>query len=99
MRTHHLILAALLAGTAACSRPEPRSWEELSRTYECPEWFRDARFGLWAHWGPQAQPELGGGWYARNMYMTDVGGETWGANAYDYHCRTYGHPSEVATRM
>lgn len=95
MRMHHLILAALFAGTAACSRPEPRSWEELSRTYECPEWFRDARFGLWAHWGAQAQPEKGGGWYARNMYMTDVGGETWGADAYAYHCHTYGHPSEV----
>jgi alpha-L-fucosidase len=32
--------------------------------YACPEWFRDAKFGIWAHWGPQAVPEQGD-WYAR----------------------------------
>lgn len=28
------------------------TWESLSR-YEVPDWFRDAKFGMWAHWGPQ----------------------------------------------
>jgi len=46
------------------------------------------------HWGAQSQPDSGGGWYARHMYMQDVGRETWGSNAYPYHLRTYGHPSE-----
>ncbi len=32
--------------------------------YECPKWFRDAKFGIWAHWGPQAVP-MEGDWYAR----------------------------------
>ena len=37
-------------------------------TYKCPEWFRDAKFGIWAHWGPQSVPHHGD-WYARNMYI------------------------------
>ncbi|MGH9585381.1 MAG: alpha-L-fucosidase, partial [Acidobacteriaceae bacterium] len=36
--------------------------------YEVPEWFRDAKFGMWAHWGPQSAIE-DGDWYARNMYI------------------------------
>ena len=54
--------------------------------YECPEWFRDAKFGMWAHWGPQSVPMVGD-WYARQMYIE-------GHAQYDHHCRTYGHPSE-----
>ena len=41
--------------------------DESLKTYECPEWFRDAKFGIWSHWGPQAVPRQGD-WYARNMY-------------------------------
>src|ERR1017187_1259551 len=39
------------------------TWESLKQ-YQCPEWFRDAKFGIWAHWGPQCEPE-DGDWYAR----------------------------------
>lgn len=74
-------------------------WEELRKHFECPAWFAKARFGIWAHWGAQSQPEEGGGWYARHMYMPDVKNETWGKNAYPYHCKTYGHPSEKDLRM
>jgi alpha-L-fucosidase len=42
------------------------TWESLAQ-YEAPEWFRDAKFGIWAHWGPQCEPERGD-WYAREMY-------------------------------
>ena len=38
------------------------------KAYEIPEWFRDAKFGIWAHWGPQSAVEYGD-WYARNMYI------------------------------
>ena len=41
---------------------------ESLRAWEVPEWFRDAKFGIWAHWGPQSAVEAGD-WYARNMYM------------------------------
>ncbi len=52
-----------------CAGKYEPSWESLS-DYECPEWFRDAKFGIWAHWGPQCQPEYGD-WFARGMYQED----------------------------
>lgn len=54
--------------------------------YECPEWFKNAKFGIWSHWGPQSVP-MCGDWYARNMYIQ-------GTPQYEYHVRHYGHPSE-----
>src|SRR6478735_11606122 len=62
------------------------SWESLKQ-YRAPEWFRDAKFGIWAHWTAQCVPEQGD-WYARRMYLQ-------GDPAYDYHVKTYGHPSKV----
>ena len=56
------------------------------KQYQCPEWFRDAKFGIWAHWGPQAVP-MDGDWYARGMYEP-------GNKHYKYHLAHYGHPSE-----
>src|SRR3954468_10011852 len=60
---------------------------ESLREYEIPEWFRDAKFGIWAHWGPQSAVEAGD-WYARNMYIQ-------GNHQYQHHVKTYGHPSKV----
>jgi alpha-L-fucosidase len=60
------------------------SWESLKQ-YQTPEWFRDAKFGIWAHWGPQCQPEHGD-WYAREMYLE-------GSSDYKDHLARYGHPS------
>lgn len=54
--------------------------------FKCPEWFRDAKFGLWSHWGAQSVP-MYGDWYARNMYIED-------SQQYLYHLRHYGHPSK-----
>ena len=66
------------------------TWESLAQ-YEFPEWFRDAKFGIWAHWGPQCEPEKGD-WYARNMYsQLTKKGELNGV--YQYHVEHYGHPS------
>ncbi len=53
--------------------------------YQCPEWFRDAKLGMWAHWGPQAVPMMGD-WYAKHMYVQ-------GHPQYKHHLETYGHPS------
>ncbi len=69
-------------------------WEQLRQQYQFPKWYTEAKFGIWVHWGAQTQPDSGGGWYARHMYMQDVGKEQWGKNAYSYHVRQYGHPSE-----
>ena len=59
-----------------------------------PEWFRDSKFGIWAHWGPQCQPEWGD-WYARLLYMQ--GRQPWlpPETAYDHHIKHYGHPSRT----
>ena len=59
---------------------------ESLRQYSSPEWFRDAKFGIWSHWGPQSVPMFGD-WYARNMYIQ-------GTQQYEYHLRHYGHPSK-----
>ncbi|MBN2807489.1 MAG: alpha-L-fucosidase [Prolixibacteraceae bacterium] len=61
------------------------TWESLSQ-YEVPEWFSNAKFGIWAHWGPQCQPEMGD-WYGRGMYNE-------GSWQYNYHVKKYGHPSK-----
>ena len=62
------------------------NWESL-KTYETPEWFRNAKFGIWAHWGPQCV-EGSGDWMARSLYIE-------GSSQYKYHVAHYGHPTEV----
>jgi alpha-L-fucosidase len=65
--------------------PFEPTWDSLEK-YQVPDWFRDAKFGMWAHWGPQCEPEAGD-WYARGMYQED----SW---QYKYHVEKYGHPSK-----
>ena len=60
------------------------TWESLS-SYDVPEWFRDAKFGIWAHWGPQCV-EGSGDWMARELYFE-------GNSRYEHHVKNYGHPS------
>jgi alpha-L-fucosidase len=72
-----------IAGLAGDGPYEP-TWESML-AYEVPEWYQDAKFGIWAHWGPQCVPEAGD-WYARNMYIQ-------GSAQYQYHLEHYGHPS------
>jgi alpha-L-fucosidase len=62
------------------------TWQSLSQ-YQAPEWFRNAKFGIWAHWGPQCQSGQGD-WYARSMYNE-------GSRHYKWHVENYGHPSKA----
>jgi len=62
-------------------KPEFESFTQ----YQCPEWFRDAKLGMWAHWGPQAVPMMGD-WYAKHMYVQ-------GHMQYKHHLETYGPSS------
>jgi len=85
--------AAMSLATAAraaspmgrASGPVQANWPSLVDNYRYPDWFRDAKLGLWSHWGPQAVPEQGD-WYGRFMYMQ-------GHPMYEHHLKTYGHPS------
>lgn len=61
------------------------NWTSLEQ-YKIPEWFTKAKFGIWAHWGPQCV-EGTGDWMARSLYQE-------GSDAYKYHVEHYGHPSE-----
>ena len=74
------------ASANASAGPFQPSWNSLAQ-YRVPDWFRDAKFGIWAHWGPQCQPERGD-WYAREMYVE-------GNPRYRFHVERYGHPSKA----
>lgn len=78
------------AGRALKVPPPARftpDWPSLTSGYSTPDWFRDAKFGMWAHWSAQCVPAAGD-WYARDMYLP-------GTRAYAHHLKHYGHPSEV----
>ncbi len=72
--------------------------DESLKQYQCPDWFRDAKLGIWAVWGPEAVP-MQGDWYARHLYENDsINGKT-GKPAGQhfqnkYHLEHYGHPSK-----
>jgi alpha-L-fucosidase len=74
------------AATAPSGGPFQPTWDSLS-AYAIPDWFRDAKFGIWAHWGPQCVPEMGD-WYGRLMYQQ-------GHPDYEYQVAHYGHPSKA----
>jgi alpha-L-fucosidase len=84
------ILAILLVcPLASAQTPAPTfapTWDSLAKNYHCPDWYRDAKFGIWAHWTAQCVPEQGD-WYARNMYIQ-------GTPQYEYHVAHYGPPSK-----
>ncbi|MGA3179865.1 MAG: alpha-L-fucosidase [Verrucomicrobiota bacterium] len=73
-------------GFGVAPGPFQPTWESLSAGYQAPDWFRDAKFGIWAPWGPQCQPEMGD-WYAKNMYQFN-------SADYKFHVQKYGHPSK-----
>lgn len=58
------------------------TWESLSQ-YKIPDWYRDAKFGIFIHWGVYSVPAFGTEWYSRNMYMQ-------GSEEYEHHIKTYG---------
>lgn len=68
--------------------PFEPNWESIEKNYPGdPAWLREAKFGIWVHFGPQSAGESGD-WYARNLYKQ-------GHLAYKNHLKRFGHPSEV----
>lgn len=70
----------------AAQGPFRPNWDSL-RAYRTPEWFRDAKFGIFIHWGVYSVPAFGNEWYSRNMYVP-------GNAAYRHHVETYGSPDK-----
>lgn len=65
--------------------PYRPDWESL-RQYETPDWYKDAKFGIFIHWGVYSVPAFGSEWYPRMMYQQ-------GSDEYKHHLATYGPPS------
>jgi alpha-L-fucosidase len=76
--------AALLkeVDRAAHEGPFRPDWESLEK-YEVPEWYKDAKFGIFIHWGVYSVPAFGNEWYPRNMYRPE-------SDEYKHHIATYG---------
>ena len=66
--------------------PFRADWESLQK-YEVPEWYKDAKFGIFIHWGAYSVPAFGNEWYPRNMYVP-------GTPEYKHHLATYGPPDK-----
>jgi alpha-L-fucosidase len=61
------------------------TWASVNKHVAAPEWFQDAKFGIYFHWGVYSVPAYGTEWYPRNMYNKS-GGE------YSHHVAAYGDP-------
>ncbi|MEU2281056.1 alpha-L-fucosidase [Streptomyces sp. NPDC013178] len=87
------VAAAAVAGGvlgAAVAQAAPSTytpdWNSVDQHPPAPEWFQDAKFGIYFHWGAFSVPAYDSEWYPRNMYAS-------GSNANKHHIATYGQPS------
>lgn len=72
--------------TVIAKGPYQATWESLSE-YRVPDWYREAKFGIFIHWGIYSVPAFNNEWYSRNMYIQ-------GTEEYEHHIKTYGRHSE-----
>ncbi|MCG6190049.1 alpha-L-fucosidase [Maribellus maritimus] len=67
------------------------TWESIAENYPgAPDWLREAKFGIWVHFGAQSAGQSGD-WYAKRLYMQNGRFK----NHYENHLRDFGHPSET----
>jgi alpha-L-fucosidase len=83
-------LLAAVPGREIAAGPFTPAWDSLAH-YECPEWFRDAKFGIWARWDAQSVPEQGED-YARSLYLPTLPNKRPNPT-YSWHIDHFGHPS------
>lgn len=81
-------------------RFEP-NWASIKANYKDPEWFNDAKFGIFIHWGVYAVPAFGSEWYPRNMYMDTATfsatldpGHSGPNPVHTHHKKHWGNPKE-----
>jgi alpha-L-fucosidase len=73
--------------TGIAKGPFKSDWDSLRTGYRTPDWFRDAKFGIFIHWGVYSVPAFANEWYSRNMYVP-------GNAAYEHQVATYGPQSK-----
>lgn len=95
----HFFTIALVVLGVACSNSTQKSkvetaspkyqenWESLAQYNEEPEWFQDAKLGIYFHWGLYSVPAFGSEWYPRFMHFEN-------SSEYKHHLETYGSPQE-----
>ncbi len=66
--------------------PFTDTWESLSQ-FKVPQWYQNAKFGIFIHWGVYSVPSFGSEWYSRNMYIQ-------GSREFEHHVKTYGPHKE-----
>ncbi|HJT24456.1 MAG TPA: alpha-L-fucosidase, partial [bacterium] len=71
--------------TVIAKGPFKDDWDSL-REHQVPDWYRDAKFGIFMHWGLYSVPAYANEWYSRDMYQPDI---TWD-DAFKHHVATYG---------
>jgi alpha-L-fucosidase len=86
LRAEGAILQAIPPSPPLGDGPVAASGKSLLDNYAVPDWYRDAKLGLWAHWGPQCAPEAGD-WYGRHLYLDDN-------PQAELHRKLYGHPAD-----
>lgn len=89
MKRYLILLYAILI-TLCLNAQEKYSaeWESLKKHKAAPEWFRDAKVGVYFTWGPYSIPANGGDWYPRWMYTPGINNR--GQKTYEYHQENYG---------
>lgn len=73
--------------TAQAKGPYEATWESTDKHHAAPEWYRDAKFGVYWHWGAFTTAQYASEWYPRNMYEPD-------SDQREHHTETYGPPEE-----
>ncbi|TLX76432.1 alpha-L-fucosidase [Labilibacter sediminis] len=84
----NVVLMSIVALFIGCSPQYKKEkyeadWESLSQHNESPDWFSDAKLGIYFHWGVYSVPAYGNEWYPRNMHMVN-------SDVYKHHTNTYG---------
>jgi alpha-L-fucosidase len=85
-----ILCLSLTVARAADPSPDGRfkpDWSSITSQYQIPQWYQDAKLGIFIHWGVYAVPAYHDEWYPRWMYMGDP--KTRG-EVFDYHVKTYG---------
>jgi len=82
-----IAVAAPIVLAAGADGPFKPEWKSLARHEAAPKWFRDAKFGIYFHWGVYSVPAFGSEWYPRNMHIKR-------RREYQHHVETYGDPTK-----
>ena len=85
-----LLLYFVCSGNSKSNLPQgpyQANWESLNKFNQAPEWFLDAKFGIYFHWGVYSVPPFGSEWDPRNMHIKNM-------REYKHHLEKYGNPTQ-----